>query len=294
QSGLNVQLPGAATPTPSSANLVLEFGGKGSGAGLMDDPRYVAIDPDGNIFVGDYADGRVQKFDPTGKFLLLINVPPDNNDNLYITGMAADYKGNLYLTRGGDILKYNAADGQLLTTFKGHFPDTSYDGLAVDATNTLYALHTTASDNDLITLSPDGKVLNRWNKIVTGVNKKDPGMQLQVAPDGVGNLYISSGFGNVVYVFDKNGKYVNRFGQEGHDPGQMSNPGQIAVDGQNRVYVHNFGAIDRFDTSGRFLDRLPTDYTKGSPMGFTLDLKGSLYVVTNNGKVLKYQLKGAG
>ncbi len=286
ESGIDVQLPGS-----DAANTVLEFGDKGSGPGLMDDPRYVAIDSDDNIWVADYQDGRVQKFDPTGKFKLLIQVPADSNDNTLIDGLAADLQGNLYVTRGGDILKYSTADGKLLKTFPGKFPDTRYQALTVDATNTLYVLHTTASDNSLIKLDADGKTLQRWDKIVTTVNKKDAAMELTVAVDGVNNIYLSSFFGEAVYVYDKDGKYVNRFSAK-KDAQDSGSPGQIVVDGKNNIYVDSFGTINHFDTSGRYLDSLPTDYTKGSPMGLTVDRQGFIYVVTNQGKVLKYQAPG--
>lgn len=297
--GLSVQLPGSkataapeATPTHAFASVVQEFGDKGSGPGLMDDPRYVALDKDGNIWTADYQDGRVQKFDPSGKFQLLIQVPPDQNDNTLIGGMAADYLGNLYVTRGGDILKYSAADGTLLKTFPGKFPSTRYESLAVDATNTLYALHTTASDNALIKLDANGQVLQRWDDIVTSVDKKDAAMILNAAIDGVGKIYISSGFGNQVYVYDKTGKFTDRFGQKGSEPGQLSSPGTVVVDGKQRVYVQSSGRIDQFDAGGQYVASLPIDYQKGSPMGFTVDREGFIYVVTNQGKVLKYQLTG--
>ncbi len=290
----NIQLPGSEQSQAANAfaKIVLEFGDKGSGPGLMDDPRYVAIDKDGNIWTADYGDGRVQKFDPDGKFELLIQVEPDKNDNNYIGGLAADYAGNLYVSRSGDILKYSTADGTLLKTFAGKFPSTRYEALTVDATNTLYALHTTASDNSLIKLDGNGKVLGRWDEIVSSVNKKDAAMELGVALDGVGNIYIASFFGNQVYIYDKSAKFVDRFGQQGNEPGQFNGPQQIVVDGKNQVYVKHTLGIDQFDTSGRYLGSLPIDYQKGAPMGLTVDREGFLYVVTNNGKVLKYQVTG--
>ena len=293
-SGVNVQIPGSDQSKAANAfaSIVLEFGDKGSGPGLMDDPRYVAIDKDGNIWTADYQDGRVQKFDASGKFQLLVQVEADKNDNTIIEGLAADLLGNVYVSRGGDILKFSAADGSLLKTFPGKFPSTRYQALAVDATNTLYAIHSTASDNSLIKLDANGKVLQRWDKIITTVNKKDAAMDLDVAVDGLGNIYITSSFGNQLYMFDKSGKFVDRFGQEGTEPGQFSSPGKVVVDGKNQVYVHNFGKIDQFDTGGRYLGSLPSDYQKGTPMGVTVDREGFIYVVTNGGKVLKYQLAG--
>ncbi|MFN8595562.1 MAG: hypothetical protein U0559_05200 [Anaerolineae bacterium] len=70
----------------------------------MGDPRYVALDKDGNIWTADYQDGRVQKFDASGKFQLLVQVEADKNDNT-IEGLAADSLGNVYVSRGGDILR---------------------------------------------------------------------------------------------------------------------------------------------------------------------------------------------
>ena len=282
----------SAKPTPGFAQIVQEFGAKGSGPGQLDDARYVAIDSDGNLWTADYQDGRVQQFDPSGKFLQLIQVPPDKNDNTLIEGLAADLKGNLYVTRGGDILKYSIADGSLVKTFPGKFPSTRYQALAVDAQNNLYAIHSTASDNAVIKLNPDGKQLARWDDIVTKVNKKDAAMDLGIAVDGLGNIYIASSFGNQVYSYDSQGQFIDRFGQEGNEPGQLSFPKDIAVDGQKHLYVHHSGGIDQFDTSGRFIGKLPIDYTKGSPRTVLVDREGFVYTVTSNGKVLKYQIAG--
>ena len=167
-------------PTPGFAQIVQEFGAKGSGPGQLDDARYVAIDAGGNVWTADYQDGRVQQFDPSGKFLQLIQVPPDRNDNILIEGLAADLKGNLYVTRGGDILKYSIADGSLSATFPGTFPDTRYQALAVDAQNNLYAVHSTASDNAVIKLSPDGKQTGALGR------HRDEGQQ-ERRRDGSGN-----------------------------------------------------------------------------------------------------------
>ncbi len=283
--------PLSSALNPGAATVVQAFGDQGSGPGLLDDPRYVAIDSDNNIWVADYQDGRVQKFDATGKFKLLVQVPADSNDTTLIDGLVADLQGNVYVTRGGDILKYKAADGTLLKTIPGSFPDTRYQGMAIDATNTLYVVHTTASDNSVIKLDANGQKLQRWDDMVTSVNKKDAAMELSVALDGVGNIYLSSFFGKAVYVYDKNGKYVSRFSSQ-QDAQDSGSPGQIVIDGKNNLYLDNFGTIKHFDIEGRYQNSLPTDYAQGTPMGLTVDRAGFIYVVTNKGKVLKYQLTG--
>jgi len=76
-------------------------------------------------------------------------------------------------------------------------------------------------------------------------------MGLGIAVDGLGNLYIASSFGNQIYSYDPQGEFVDRFGQQGVEPGQLSSPGSLAVDGQKRLYVHHNAGIDQFDTGGR-------------------------------------------
>ncbi len=281
-----------AESTPGFASIVQEFGSPGSGAGQLDDARYVVLEANGNIWTADYEDGRVQQFDPSGKFLQLIQVSPDRNDSTLIQGLAADLKGNLYVARGGDILKYRTADGKLAATFPGKFPHTRYQALAVDVQNNLYAIHTAAGENAVIKLSPDGKQLARWDGIVTKVNKKDAALNLGLTVDGLGNIYIASSFGNQVYIYNPKGEFIDRFGQLGSEPGQLSSPNSLAVDGQKHLYVHHNAGIDQFDTGGRFIGKLPIDYTKGTPRTVVVDREGFVYTVTSNGKVLRYQVSG--
>jgi outer membrane protein assembly factor BamB/DNA-directed RNA polymerase subunit RPC12/RpoP len=278
----------ASTPTPAFAEEVLEFGGEGSGPGLFDDPRYIAVDMDGGIYVADFDDGRVQKFDAEGEFVWQITTPPDDANYNNMAGLAVDFKGNLYVSRRGDILVLNAEDGELIDTFPGVFAETWYTTLAVDANNTLYALHESAGRDDLLVLDGDGGALARWEKFVSSQNRDDPAISLDIAVDGQSNVYVSSSFGNQVYVFDKSGKFLDRFGEEGDGPGAMNSPGAIAIDGRNRVYVVN-RAIDVYDARGSYLSSIPIDYGKGSIRDLAIDIKGNLYAITLKGLVLKYK-----
>src|SRR5258708_278453 len=72
------------------ADALMSFGGKGTGAGLLTDARYVAVDGSGNIFTGEYSSGRVQKFDSNGKFIKSWIVPGKNS----LRALAADQQGN--------------------------------------------------------------------------------------------------------------------------------------------------------------------------------------------------------
>jgi hypothetical protein len=54
-------------------NITGSFGTPGSGEGQFNTPHTIAADKDGNIYVGDRGNGRIQVFDHTGKFLRILN-----------------------------------------------------------------------------------------------------------------------------------------------------------------------------------------------------------------------------
>ena len=50
--------------------FIKDFGGVGGANGQFRQPYSVAVDGDGNIYVADYGNDRIQKFSPNGRFLL--------------------------------------------------------------------------------------------------------------------------------------------------------------------------------------------------------------------------------
>ncbi|MCK4471945.1 MAG: 6-bladed beta-propeller, partial [Anaerolineae bacterium] len=48
---------------------ILTWGSQGKGQGQFQDPRGIAVDQDGNVYVADSGNNRIQVFDSSGKFL---------------------------------------------------------------------------------------------------------------------------------------------------------------------------------------------------------------------------------
>lgn len=73
------------------------MGRAGRQAGEFNTPHTIAADAQGNIYVGDRGNGRIQVFDGDGKYLreIVINVPFDRNSALPAIGNkpAEDVKG---------------------------------------------------------------------------------------------------------------------------------------------------------------------------------------------------------
>jgi DNA-binding beta-propeller fold protein YncE/DNA-directed RNA polymerase subunit RPC12/RpoP len=280
-----------ATPSPDpDYSFALQFGAAGTGPGQFDDARYLAVDPDGNIYTAEYQDGRLQSFDPQGKFQQLINVEPDDADYSTISDLASDYKGRLLVARRGDILIYDLASGAAVGSIPGEFPGTWYDALAIDPANTIYALHTSAGDLDLIKINPNGQVAWRKPQITAGLVKNtEISTVRRLAVDGLGNIYLLDDSQNQVYQYDADGNFVDRFGSEGDGPGLLASPEDLTVDGQGRVYVLDQDGIEIFDNNGAPVKLIPDDYD-GHAFDIKLDLAGNVYIITNAPQVYKLKL----
>src|SRR5262249_3554460 len=116
----------SAAPGSDIAKVVLTFGEEGNGAGQTEDARSIGVDMDDNVFLADYSTARVQKFDATGKFQWIIEIPKNSfSGDKNIWSLVCDTKGTLWVARTGDLLQFSTADGKAKGTIKGNY-DTSW------------------------------------------------------------------------------------------------------------------------------------------------------------------------
>jgi len=86
----------------TTGTYLLSFGGQGTAPGkFIDGGRGVAVDPAGNVWVGDMPNFRVQKFSPAGASLLVAPdpamPPPDGGFNAP-TDVGIDAAGNVFVS----------------------------------------------------------------------------------------------------------------------------------------------------------------------------------------------------
>lgn len=267
-------------PTPQFANVVAEFGGKGTGAGKMTDARAIAVDNNGNIFVAEYLGGRLQVFDAKGKFKTQCLLDP----KAPLPSLAADRQGNLFVLQAITITKYDAATCEQQGVFKPA-PGESYEHIAVGADGALYATMTGNQKDSIVRLNASGRatvVVDSAIRAQLDNFELDPVLAL----DGQGNFFVLGRFASQVFKFDRTGKFVNTIGSRGEEKGQFSAVNAIAVDSQGRVYVSDNKGIQVFAPDGRYLDVF--DIPQGVASGMTFDDQDNLWIAARE---RVYQLK---
>lgn len=264
---------------PSFAQVEFSFGGEGTGPGRFNDARHVAVDGEGNIYAADYTGGRVQMFDPSGKFISLWMVDSEKA----LRGLAADRQGIVYVVQSGEILRYEGASGELLGKLQ-YAEGYRFDDVAVTADGGLVAAWRKFRD-DLVRFDAQGNVVWTVQSAIEG-QTGDAELSTRVAVDGLGHVYAMGFFNRAVFKFSPQGEFLDKFGSRGDEPGQFWSLLDITVDGRGRVYVGGSRGIQVFDSDGRYLDLIDVD---GPPFGLVFSDQDELFVAARD-KVIKYVL----
>lgn len=275
--------PGGARTGDSAnafASVALQFGEEGIGQGMFTDARSIGVDANGNIYVGEYSGGRIQVFDSAGKFIRQwTTVDP----KMPLRGMTVDRKGTVYVAQRGIITRYDGETGESIGTVKYSEGD-GFDDVTIAPDDGLVCAWYRGRD-DIVRFNAQGNVVRTIRAAVSTAADRSE-LNTRVAIDGRGNIYALGTFANGVFKFNPEGKFVNRFGSQGNQPGQISAADAVAVDGKGRVYVSDIKGIQVFDSEGRYLTSFKPD---GIAFGMVFNDRNQLLVVARN-KVVKFSI----
>jgi len=264
---------------PGFANVLLDFGKEGIGPGMFNDARSIAVDGAGRIYVGEYAGGRIQVFDPEGKFVTQWSI---GDRKTILRGLAADRKGTVYVVEGGRIDRYRGETGEKVGQVA--YERNGFDDVSVGADGGFVAAWQSNRD-DIVVFDANGKLVRTITEAISGASG-DAELATRVAVDGAGFIYALGRFNNGVFKFGRDGKFINRFGGDGDQAGQFRAPYSIAVDGYGRVYVGDMKGIQVFDGNGRYLSLIDV---KNVAFGMVFNDKNELFVVARD-HVAKYSV----
>jgi sugar lactone lactonase YvrE len=279
----------------------LQFGGQGSGNGQFQYPNGSAVDKNGNVYVVDQANSRIEKFTSNGSYLSQWGSTGSGNGQfLAPTGIAVDTLGNVYVTDTGNhrVQKFTTGGFYLAqwgTAGSGPGQFTTAYGIAVDVSGNVYVSDNSA--NRVQRFSGAGAFLTQWGSGGTGNSQFDSPSGIAVDPSG--HVFVADQFNHRVQKFDMSGAYLGQWGSEGAGDGQFEEPLGVALDVVGDVYVADSQnqRVQKFSGAGAYLTQFGTPGSGNGQLntasGVAVDASGLVYVTdTNNHRAQKFGAPG--
>lgn len=293
---LQLQLPAAAL-----------WGSDGAGEGQFRAPHAVTVSPQGQVYVTDSGNRRVQVFDQNGNFLKSWTydgwqaVPADSIFELW--GIAVSEDGRIYVAdTWNHRVQIFDEDGNLLGQF-GNFGNTDGDvssnpgsfwgprEIAIDSRGDVYISDT--GNKRIQKFDADGNFLAAFGGggVLPGQFEEPVGL----AFDSEDNLYVVDTWNQRIQKFDTNFTPLLQWEVVGWDSENAANKPFITIDSRNRVFIsdpENYRVI-AYDTQGMLLGTFGQFGQDAESFRLPLDLvagpDGGLFVVDHaNQRVMKF------
>jgi len=262
---------------------VMQWGTTGSDTGQFDAPGGMCIDDSGYIYVCDFYNYRIQKFDRNGLFILMWGrYGSGPGEFLGTYDIAADHYGRIYVSDNWSnrIEKFDSRGNFIL-----QWTDTAA-GLDVGPFNQLYIAKATAGPYDsLMVYDTVGNRLRAWG---------NPFGTQYWLPDGVGvddsgNVYVSKSPSNIYIIkFDSTGNFLLKWGSDGTGNGQFSTVPTIRTGDGCKVFtpdrpfiIRNY-RVQKFSSDSTFVTTWGRQGNGNgefqSPFSAVVDKEGYVYV----------------
>ncbi len=308
-------------PSKNEATLPSKFfaralviGSRGVGIGEFNKPRSVATDLQGNVYAVDTT-GRVQKFSPTGKFLLEWLFPETAKGKP--KGMGRDHDGNIvivephyqrvnHFTPEGRLVRQWGCTGTNEGCFilprsfaensRHEFFISEYMG--AERVQRFGSQQSEVGDQRLAEMPSPLTPLpsNRRGeqpadapRLIGVIGKPGTGpgefnRAEGICVDAQDRLYVADSCNHRIQIFSPDGKFIRQYGTAGSRLGELSYPYDIAVDARGYQFVCEFGnsRIQVFDPNCQPIEIIggpgvePGKFS--NPWSIALDLQGNLYV----------------
>jgi DNA-binding beta-propeller fold protein YncE len=226
---------------------IRDFAGPGKANGDLKEPRGVGIAANGNVYVADSENNRVQEFSEGGMYLSQFGtVGSENGQFKKPSGLAVTANGEVYVadTNNSRIEKWGGfSTGLNLVHATIYNPDT---GQVVETRSP------EAGDGT----APGTAGFSFKNAIGSeGVGAAEFKEPAGVAAGSSGNVYVADQRNNRVEEFTANGEYITQFGKKGHGNGEFEEPKGVAVAANGNVYVVDSGnyRVQKFSPTGEYL-----------------------------------------
>jgi DNA-binding beta-propeller fold protein YncE len=261
--------------------FVKGWGGPGGANGKFSDPKDVAVDSTGNIFVTDGHNNRIQKFQ-------LSNVCPVGTIQIAV--------GVCFVKSWGT---YGTGNGQFEFPF----------GIDIDSKDSIFVVD--AWNQRIQKFDNNGNFITKWGNWDTGRHGEFQNPDVIAIDPKTDEVYVHDSDNYRIQKFDNNGNYELSWEAQGTDDGQFGNEYGIVVDPGNvygiavdpkthHVYVSDTSNshIQKFTNNTAFVTSWgeygATNGKFNTQSDLDVDSKGDIFVADlNNHRVQKFNKQGS-
>lgn len=264
-----------------------QWGEYGSGDGQFDTPHGLVIDSQGEFYILDTNNNRIQHFDSRTSYVSQAGEAGPNAGQLYLPqGLALDNSDNFYIADTGNyrVQKWDKNGAYLAHIGAYGSGDGQFEwpvAVVVDRAGNLYVLDNIG--NRVQKFDSNGAYLLQWGSYGS-VNGQFDG-PYDLAIDSNDQIYVADSHNNRIQKFDSDGTHLLSWGTNGSGNGQFDWPTAVAVDSSGHVYVAdtNNSRVQKFDSNGGYLTQWGGHGSGNgqfdSPYAITVGDDGTIYVV---------------
>jgi uncharacterized protein (TIGR03663 family) len=290
--------------------------------GQFNHPRGLAVGPEGNVYVVDSDNHRVQVLDPNGNLLRqwggncnmdsqLGCIDPDGDGPLALGdgqfqepwGIAVDAEGRSYVAdTWNHRVQVFDAEGNFLTKW-GFYGQTVTDAryfygprdIAVDDQGQVYVTDT--GNKRVVVFDGEGNLLDQWGQegAMPGTFSEPVGIDVASQAESRGNVYVADTWNQRVQVFDAAWTFLRQWPVDAWYGQSVVNKPFLAVDGRGQVYITDPEGyrVAVFDGEGELLATFGLygfdSLSFSLPTGIDVDAEGNVYVTDTDGhRVMKF------
>ena len=296
EEGIGREEPPEVPKADSEGRFTL--GERGSSPGRFIKPAGLAVDGDGNLYVADSGNHRVQKFDAEGRFIAQVGSLGDGQGEFNEPwGVAVDSQGNLYVadTWNNRIQKFDR-DLNFLTQWGKPASDLTnprpYDfwgprDVAIDAEGNVWVADT--GSNRLLKFAGDGTFLASVGKRGSEPGQLREPVGIEIAANG--DIFVADAWNKRIQHFTSQFNPAAQFPMPGWLPDDPSTKPYLALAPDGSIIASETARhrVLRIGADGRILSILEGigETALVSPTGLALDSRGFLYISSSGANQIR-------
>lgn len=243
--------------TDVPTGIISSFGTSGSGNGQLDSPYGIVDDGSGGVYVSEYSNHRVQRFDSSGSYLSKFGSFGTGNGQFNGPGgLARDASGNIYVvdTFNHRVQKFNSAgtyQSQFGSSGSGNGQFNTPAGIAIDSSGNIWIADTL--NHRIQKFNSAGTYQSQFGSFGTAISQLHTPVGIVV--DGSGKVWVAENGNMRIQRFDASGVSELTVGTNGSGDGQFVNAQFVAIDASGNLWVTDRfnNRVQKFSSGGTWL-----------------------------------------